>query len=126
MNVRRRSPPDNKPSDILHAHLLARPLPALTVFFQVQKKLLLQENPHTSHATVLQDLKLEWRTLSDQERGVFLEQAAAEKVRFAHQLLHWNREQDEFLVRKREARRSARRGQETDAAAAAAATSNST
>ena len=69
---------------------------------------MLSRNPNQSYASILEELKLKWRTASDEERNVFVKKASVEKSRFARELLEWNRRQDVFLREKGESERQAR------------------
>jgi len=84
---------------LLHAKLPNRPLPAFNIYFQEKRKEILgryvgSPSNQPSYANILKHLEMMWRSLTPQQRQQYNDAASKEKVRFANQLVAWNRKQD--------------------------------
>lgn len=86
---------------LLHSKLPNRPLPAFNIFFQEERKEILgryvgSPSNQPSYANILKHLESKWRGLSPEERQTYNDAASKEKVRFANELVAWNRKQDVY------------------------------
>ena len=109
------------PTGLLHAKLPNRPLPAFNLFFQEERKEILgryvgSPSNQPSYANILKFLETKWRSLTPQERHPYNDAASKEKVRFANELVMWNRKQDVYnkdLRRQSRMQRSSRKARGT-------------
>lgn len=108
-------------SNLLHDKLPNRPMPAFNIFFQQQRDRILGEykgssSAQPSYSDILQTLTIKWRSFAHQERLVYSKLANQEKVRFANELVVWNRKQDlhnkDLKKMARKAKRSCRKRQQ--------------
>eukprot|EP00977_Amphora_coffeiformis_P006084 scaffold1314_cov158-Amphora_coffeaeformis.AAC.16 len=89
------------PMGLLHAKLPNRPLPAFNIYFQERRKEILgryvgSPSNQPSYANILKHLEMMWRSLTPEQRQPYNDAASKEKVRFANELVAWNRKQDVY------------------------------
>lgn len=73
-------------------------MPAFNIYFQQQRDVILSEyvgSPanQPTNSEILRTLTMRWRSLSLEDRRRYVSLANREKVRFANELVVWNRNQ---------------------------------